>query len=211
VTAQVITRSLSPAQAATRRKLVDAAIALASSGGYEAVGMRELAARAGVSHATAYQYFTSKDHVLVDALLELVQQTTDAVRARPARRHRSVADRAAATMRRAVQRLEHEPELYVALTRAYISGSPEVGHARPALERAMRAWVTAALEGSDIDDQEGVVEVLEAVLFANMVGLVTGGRSPTDVGPALERAVRTVLRGVRRARPAPAPPARAGR
>jgi AcrR family transcriptional regulator len=191
---EVITRSLSPAQAATRRKLIDAAVALATEGGYDAVGMREVAARAGLSAATAYQYFTSKDHVLVDALAELAQQTTDAVDARPPERRQSVADRAAATMRRAVQRVEQEPDLYVALTRAYISGSPEVSHARPALEASMRRWVEAALDGSEIDGQEGVIEVLENVLFANMVGLVTGGRTPAEVGPALERAVRIVLR-----------------
>jgi AcrR family transcriptional regulator len=187
-------RSLSSAQAATRRKLINAAVALASEGGYDAVGMREVAAGAGVSPATAYQYFTSKDHVLVDALVELVQQTTDAVDARPPKRQRSVADRAAATLRRAVQRVEQAPDLYVALTRAYISGSPEVSHARPVLERSMRHWVEAALDDSDIDDREGVTEVLENVLFANMVSLVTGGRTPGDVGPALERAVQTILR-----------------
>ena len=58
----------------------------------------------------------------------------------------------------------------------------------------MRHWVEAALDGSDIDDREGVTEVLENVLFANMVSLVTGGRTPSDVGPALERAVQTILR-----------------
>ena len=58
---------------------------------------------------------------------------------------------------------------------------------------AMRQWVEAALDGSEIDDRAGVTEVLESVLFANMVGLVTGGRSPDDVGPALERAVQAVL------------------
>src|SRR5204862_1600196 len=50
----VITRSLSRTQAATRRSLIDAGIALATEGGYEAVGMRQVAARAGVSAATAY-------------------------------------------------------------------------------------------------------------------------------------------------------------
>ena len=193
MSAEVITRSLSPAQAATRRKLIEAAVALASGGGYEAVGMREVAARAGVSAATAYQYFTSKDHVLVDALVELVHQTTDAVDARPPKRQQSVADRAAATLRRAVQRVEQTPDLYVALTRAYISGSPEVSHARPTLERSMRHWVEAALDGSEINDRDGVTEVLESVLFANMVSLVTGASTPADVGPALERAVHTLL------------------
>ena len=43
------------------------------------------------------------------------------------------------------------------------------------------------------DTKAAVVEVLESVLFANMVGLVTGARSPADIGAALERAVRTIL------------------
>jgi hypothetical protein len=31
------------------------------------------------------------------------------------------------------------------------------------------------------------------VLFGNMVGLVTGAKTPDEVGPALEQAVRLIL------------------
>jgi AcrR family transcriptional regulator len=191
--AEVVVRSLSATQAATRRKLIDAAIALATEGGYVAVGMRQVAARAGVSAPTAYQYFSSKDHILVDALVELAGQTTEAVEARPSSRARSARDRVAATLRRAVQGVERSPQLYVAVTRAFISGAPEVRHASGALESSMRRWIDLALEGSDIEDEAGVAEVLESVLFANMVGLVTGANKPADVGASLERAVRTLL------------------
>ena len=191
----VIARSLSRTQAATRRSLIDAGVALATEGGYDAVGMRQVAARAGVSAATAYQYFTSKDHLLVDALVELVDDTTTAIESRPRRVGRSAADRVAATLRRAVQRVEREPNLYVALTRAYISGSPEVAHARGALETSTRQWIDGALEGTKVADPDGVAAVLEAVLFSAMVGLVTGGTAPGEVGDTLERAVRTVLKG----------------
>jgi len=191
--AEVVVRSLSPTQAATRRKLIDAAIALATEGGYDAVGMRPVAARAGLSAPTAYQYFSSKDHLLVDALVELVGQTTEAVESRPSSRARSARDRVAATLRRAVQGVERSPALYVAVTRAFISGAPEVSHARGALESSMRRWIDLALEGSDIADEAGVAEVLESVLFANMVGLVTGAKEPADVGDSLERAAYTLL------------------
>jgi AcrR family transcriptional regulator len=191
--AEVVVRSLSPTQAATRHKLIDAAMTLAAEGGYDAVGMRQVAARAGVSAPTAYQYFSSKDHLLVDALVELVAQTTDDVEAKPPSRARSATDRIATTLRRAVQRVERSPALYVAVTRAFISGAPEVGHVRGTLEASMQRWIELALEGSEIDDRAGVAEVLEAVLFANMVGLVTGAKRPADVGDALERAVRTLL------------------
>jgi TetR/AcrR family transcriptional regulator, cholesterol catabolism regulator len=191
----VIARSLSRTQTATRRSLIDAGVTLAADGGYDAVGMRQVAARAGVSAATAYQYFTSKDHLLVDALVELVTDTTTAIEKRPRRAGRTTADRVATTLRRAVQRVEREPNLYVALTRAYISGSPEVAHARGALEASTRRWIESALEGSNVDDADGVSAVLEAVLFAAMVGLVTGGTAPHEVGDTLERAVRTLLKG----------------
>jgi AcrR family transcriptional regulator len=198
--AEVVVRPLSATQAATRRKLIGAAMALAAEGGYDAVGMRQVAARAGVSAPTAYQYFSSKDHLLVDALVELVDQTTNDVESKPPSRARSASDRVAATLRRAVQRVERSPDLYVAVTRAFISGTPEVVHVRGTLEASMQRWIDLALEGSDIDDRAGVAEVLEAVLFANMVGLVTGAKAPGDVGDALERAVRTLLPAERRAR-----------
>jgi AcrR family transcriptional regulator len=192
--AEVVVRSLSPTQSATRRRLLDAARDLATEGGYEAVGMRAVAARAGVSAPTAYLYFSSKDHLLVDLLVGLVGRTTETLSARP-RRGRSPVDRAVATLRRAVQNVEHAPNLYIAMTRAYISGTPEVAHARIALESSTRRWVDLALGDTDAGDRHAIVRILEDVLFANMVGLVTGGRTPGEIAGELERAARTLLEG----------------
>ena len=190
--AEVVVRALSATQSATRRRLLDAARALATEEGYEAVGMRAVAARAGVSAPTAYLYFSSKDHVLVDVLVELVGQTTATLSARPIS-GRSAVDRTVATLRRAVQNVEKEPNLYVALTRAYIAGSPDVAHARGALESSTRRWIDLALRDGELGDRDAIVRILEAVLFANMVGLVTGGRAPGEIADELELAARTVL------------------
>ena len=190
--AEVVVRSLSATQSATRRRLLDAARELAIAGGYDAVGIRQVAAHAGVSAPTAYLYFSSKDHLLVDVLVDLVGQTTESLSSRP-RRGRSAVDRAVATLRRAVQNVEQAPNLYVATTRAYISGSPEVAHARVAMETSTRSWIDLALGESEIGDRDAIVRILEAVLFANMVGLVTGGRAPADIADELELAARTLL------------------
>jgi AcrR family transcriptional regulator len=190
--AEVVVRSLSATQSATRRRLLDAARELAIEGGYDAVGIRQVAAHAGVSAPTAYLYFSSKDHLLVDVLVDLVGQTTESLSSRP-RRGRSAVDRAVATLRRAVQNVEQAPNLYVATTRAYISGSPEVAHARVAMETSTRSWIDLALGESEIGDRDAIVRILEAVLFANMVGLVTGGRAPADIADELELAARTLL------------------
>jgi AcrR family transcriptional regulator len=192
-TAQIVVRPLSATQAATRRRLLDAARELAREGGYDAVGMRAVAERAGLSGPTAYQYFSSKDHLLVDAMVERVGNTTEAVRSRPSR-DRDPVGRAIATFRRVMQRVQEEPNLYIAMTRAYISGVPEVQHAREEMETTMREWIDAALGSTELEDRSDVVSILESVLFAGMVGMVTGSKSPADVTDDLERAARILLK-----------------
>jgi AcrR family transcriptional regulator len=191
--AEVVVRPLSATQAATRHRLLDAARELATEGGYEAVGMRQVALRAGVSAPTAYLYFSSKDHVLVDVLVELAGQTSASLSAKPGR-GRSPVDRAVATLRRAVAHVETAPNLYMAMTRAYIAGTPEVAHVRSALESSMRGWIDLALGDIEVGDRDAVVMILENVLFANMVSLVTGGRASSQVADELERAARTLLK-----------------
>ena len=188
--AVVIPRPLPRTQSATRRKLLDAARDLAAADGYDGVTVRTVAAAAGVSAPTAYQYFSSKDHLLVDVLVELVGTTTVSLADRPVGGD-TLADRASATLRRAVANVARAPELYVALTRAYLTGGPDVAHARDAMEGSTRQWTELALAGTEVDP--ALQDVLESLLFAHMVGLVTGRRSPATLADDLERAVRTVL------------------
>jgi AcrR family transcriptional regulator len=189
---QVVVRPLSATQAATRQRLLDAARQLASEGGYDAVSMRAVAEGAGVSAPTAYQYFASRDHVLVELLTSLADAASELFAARPSRR-RDPGERAAATLRRVVKLVEQEPELFVAMLRAYLSGAPEVRHARTAMESSMRSWIDSALGSTPVADRDEVVSILEAVLFTGMAGLVIGGHTPADLGDDLERAALFLL------------------
>ena len=81
----------------------------------------------------------------------------------------------------------------IALTRAFISGSRQVGHLRPRLDANVRRWVEVALGDAELDDPVAVVDVLQGVLFGNMVGLVSGAKTPDEIAPALEQAVHLVL------------------
>lgn len=193
--ARAVERSLSATQTATRRRLLDAAQELATEGGYDAVSMRAVAQRAGVSPPTAYQYFASRDHVLVDVLTDLAAGTTAVITARPSRR-RDPVERTVATLRRVVQRMEEEPGLFVALIRAYVSGAPEVRHAAAAMQSSMRLWIDSALGPTPIADRDAVVSVLEAVLLTGLVSLVIGERAPADIGDDLERAARVLVKPV---------------
>lgn len=72
----------SSAQRDRRKRILDATLALASKGGYDAVQMRAVADRADVALGTLYRYFPSKIHLLVSAMareLEKVRERTERV------------------------------------------------------------------------------------------------------------------------------------
>ena len=79
-----VPRTLTRAQQARRQRVIDAAMSLALEGGYEAVQMRDVAARADVAMGTVYRYFTSKDHLLAAALVHWVEQLDNRLAQLPA-------------------------------------------------------------------------------------------------------------------------------
>ena len=60
----------SEARAARTQRMIRAAIELAGQGGYEAVQVREVAARAKVALATFYRYYPSKKQLLLAAVTQ---------------------------------------------------------------------------------------------------------------------------------------------
>src|SRR5450755_4500344 len=62
--------ALARSQAARRRRVLDATLALAAGGGFDAVQMRDVAAAADVALGTLYRYFSSKERLLLEAMAE---------------------------------------------------------------------------------------------------------------------------------------------
>ncbi|MFE3825466.1 TetR/AcrR family transcriptional regulator [Streptomyces sp. NPDC059092] len=75
----MVTRAESAAL--TRRALLDAAAQLLDLGGPEAVTLREVGARAGVSRGAPYRHFTGKDSLLTAVVTESWQRIGDQVHA----------------------------------------------------------------------------------------------------------------------------------
>ena len=65
-------RSIPASQLARRERILDAAMELATEGGYDAVQMREVGTEAGVALGTIYRYFSSKDDLLAAVLVAWV-------------------------------------------------------------------------------------------------------------------------------------------
>jgi AcrR family transcriptional regulator len=72
---RVTTRSESAA--ATRRSLVEAAGVLLDLGGVEAVTLREVGARSGVSRSAAYRHFADKDTLLTELATNALRELGD--------------------------------------------------------------------------------------------------------------------------------------
>ena len=76
-------RALTERQAARRDRVLKAAIALATEGGYDAVQMRDVAAKARVALGTLYRYFSSKDHLLVSCLGQWTREFQERIALKP--------------------------------------------------------------------------------------------------------------------------------
>src|SRR5258705_13794715 len=73
----------SAAQRDRRRRIIDATLALASKGGYDAVQMRAVAEKADVALGTLYRYFPSKIHLLVSALATEIERIQERLERTP--------------------------------------------------------------------------------------------------------------------------------
>ena len=143
----------SEAQRERRKRILDATLAIASKGGYEAVQMRAVAERADVAVGTLYRYFPSKVHLLVSALgreFERIDAKTDRaslVGGTPYLRLNMMVGR----LNRAMQR---NPLLTEAMTRAFVfadaSAAGEVDHVGKLMDSM---FARAMSEGEPTEDQ----------------------------------------------------------
>ena len=112
------------AQAKRRQKVMDEAVLLAARGGLEALRIRDVVARTGVSSATIYRYFASKEHLLVAALAEqrfAIPHLGDAPR-----EGTTPAERVIDLLRAPTDALTSAPRLAAAMLQAMTSGEPGV-------------------------------------------------------------------------------------
>ena len=184
----------SAAQRERRQRILDATLALASKGGYEAVQMRAVAERANVALGTLYRYFPSKIHLLVSGLareFERNQEKLDRTTipgARPYERMLYVLGRITRTMQR-------EPMLTEAMTRAFMFADPSAAAEVNTVARLMEHMLTRAMhEGEPTADEIAIARVIGDVWLSNLVAWVTRRASADDVSRQLELAARLLLR-----------------
>jgi AcrR family transcriptional regulator len=180
-------------QAARRRRVLDATLALADKGGFEAVQMRDVATEAGVALGTVYRYFSSKERLLLEANVGQVEALGTGLLNRPPS-GATAADRVVDVLRRACGVLVKRPEATAAMVRALGSAQPSEADAVRRVSEAMTAIITGAMQHGDSSERDlAVARVLSQVWLSSLVGWVGGVDGPEVVGDDLERAARMLI------------------
>ena len=180
--------------AQTRAGIVDAALSLFRSGGYDATTMRAIADEAGVSLGSTYYYFSGKEE-LVQAFYDQIQ-VEHAVAAEAALEQASFADRLRGVLESFVDVAEPFHDFggqffrNAADPRSPLSPfSPESAPAR----EASTALFRRAVEGSDLKVAPALREELPDLLWLLHMGVVLFWVHDDSVG---QRRTRTLIAGL---------------
>lgn len=180
--------------AATRRALLDAATALVDLGGPEAVTLREVGARAGVSRGAPYRHFADKDGLLTAVATENWQRTADRVHALRTDPDLPAAEKLRGAVRALIGIARDRPHLYRVMCSAP-SGDPTA-----ALDAAGRAQdefraIVAAVVGERDARHYGALLLASAHGVAGMElsGHLAEDRWRTSADEVLDTLVRMVV------------------
>ncbi|WP_327668081.1 MULTISPECIES: TetR/AcrR family transcriptional regulator [unclassified Streptomyces] len=137
--------------AATRRALLDAAADLLDSGGPEAVTLREVGARAGVTRGAPYRHFPNKDSLLTVIASEALDQLTDDIRAVRSRLRTSSAGMLQQALSVLMDVGRGQPHLYRLMFTSPVGDTAVVDAAERAGERAQDEFL--AIIGDLVGEQ----------------------------------------------------------
>jgi TetR/AcrR family transcriptional regulator, cholesterol catabolism regulator len=185
----------SSAQRDRRKRILDATLALASKGGYEAVQMRTVAERADVALGTLYRYFPSKIHLLVSALARELQRVQDRTE-RVTIPGDTPFERLMFILARITKGLQRDPQLTEAMTRAFMFADASAAAEVDTVGRLMDQMFARAMKEEDddpTDEQLAIARVISDVWLANLVAWVTRRASATDVANRLELTIGLLL------------------
>ena len=184
----------SAAQRERRKRILDATLALASRGGYEAVQMRTVAERADVALGTLYRYFPSKIHLLVSALTEEFERMQEKLDRRPIPGE-TATDRMMYVLSGVTRTMQRDPMLTEAMTRAFMFADPSAAaEVNTVANQMVRMFTRAMHDGEPSADDVAIARVIGDVWLSNLVAWVTRRASADDVSGRLELAARLLLR-----------------
>ena len=120
---------LSKRQAVTVDALLSAGLEALHEVGWEGLSLRDVAARAGVTHTTAYNYFTSKEHLVAEINWRLLEALPEPEPAPDA----PLASRLTEALRGASQMFADDHDLADAVFASMVARDPDITRLRDAI------------------------------------------------------------------------------
>jgi AcrR family transcriptional regulator len=174
-------------QVDTLRKLLESAHAEMGDVGHERLTIRTVAARAGVSSATAYNYFASRDHLFAELFWRHLADSET-----PALTGRSATRRLQQTTRHLAETISGAPELAAAATKILLGKDPAVAQLRVRIGSVFADRFRRAM-GDHVDPK-----VLATLLFAFQGALLQTGMGLStypELADRLDDVVAVIMRG----------------
>jgi AcrR family transcriptional regulator len=183
---------LSANQAARRQRIVDAALTLLETSEYERIQVRDVAEEASVALGTLYRYFSSKEHLFGEVLVQWAARLGTSTTRRPL----AGTDRAARleeALHRSVRAFERRPQLAKLVSRLQVSEDPSAADVLSRLGAATNEVYVKVLEDLDAGVATGTVRVVDAVLDSSLRAWSAGRLPIREVYRSLSDAVALLL------------------
>ena len=173
-------------QEETFRKVLAAGVEMLRESSYADLTVRAVAARAKVAPATAYTYFSSKNHLIAEVYLNLIRQVpyfTDV--------NDSTSTRVEKALRALTLMIADEPEVAAACTTALLSGNDEAVRAvRDRIGAEIHRRIRSAV-GPDADPR--TLSALEMTFFGALVNAGSGAFTYHQIADRLSYVVGLII------------------
>jgi AcrR family transcriptional regulator len=173
-------------QEETFRKVLTAGVAMLRESSFADLTVRAVAARAKVAPATAYTYFSSKNHLIAEVYLDLVRQVpyyTDVNEPMPSRVEKALRSLALV--------VADEPEVAAACTTALLTGSdPTTRRVRDRIGAEIHRRIKSAV-GPSADAR--VVAALEMTYFGALINAASGALTYHQIADRLSYVVGLIV------------------
>lgn len=187
------------------RRIIESTIELAEEGGFEAVRLRDVAARAEVAMGTLYRRFHSKEDLLVAALEQETRRMEERVRQRPPKGG-TASERAISFFVIATRGMLRRPNLSRAMLKAAAAGEPALARKVGLFHDMTRRMIVGALRGKPflpgdetMTERERLLgDVLNQIWFAVMIGWSGGLETQVSIHDRMRASVELIVNETKR-------------
>lgn len=179
---------LTLAQQARRDRIVDAGLTLLGKRDFDKIQVKDVAEEANVALGTLYHYFSSKEHLFAEVLVQWAGTLRTNISRNPLRGPTD-AQRLTQVINRSVRAFQRQPSLARLVATLETSSDPFAAEILARLAHTTNDIYVEAIQDVDRETAQRIVTVVDAVLASRLRSWVAGRISITAVSEDLADAI----------------------